>query len=390
VAFAQQEYDAAIRLYTRALSLASQEEVSRLQYLLGEAYAALGKDDQALEHWRQVHRGPQTSALYAQALYRISSHYVQQQAWEKALPLLRQLWDSFPEFPERAAVAMQLVQAYSATKQCSDALEVYEALIANMSAPGEQRLSRIAKALCLFELGRPLEVIETLSPLVGDTASAPVQPRELYMLGQAHMQLHQYDQAREVFSLLHQRFPFDALTAAAEPSLAFVLEHAGRQGEALAVWRTYLRREEGRNQQHLSQFQLHAGRLAFKEGQFAEALDYLAPVRESALGPLAAEALFWSAEAYFRQQQWDLAHQVYQELLDRHSAEQQWSALARLRLGMIYEQQKEWERALHAYQILLTLTTDAEVIANAQQRIAAIEAGRVLRPQLPSPRQSDG
>jgi tetratricopeptide (TPR) repeat protein len=210
------------------------------------------------------------------------------------------------------------------------------------------------------------------------------------MLGQAHMQLHQYDQAREVFSLLQQRFPSDALTVAAEPSLAFVLEHAGRQGEALAVWRTYLRREEGKNQQTLAQFQLHAGRLAFQEGQFAEALDYLAPVRESAPGPLAAEALFWSAEAYFRQQQWDLAHQVYQELLDRHSAEQQWSALARLRLGMIYEQQQEWERALRAYQILLTMTTDAEVIANAQQRIAAIEAGRVLRPQLPSPRQSDG
>jgi tetratricopeptide (TPR) repeat protein len=285
---------------------------------------------------------------------------------------------------------MQLVQAYSATKQCSDALEVYDALIANTSTPAEQRLSRIAKALCLFELGRPLEVIATLSPLVGEAASAPAQPRELYMLGQAHMQLHQYDQARAVFSLLQQRFPSDPLTAAAEPSLAFVLEHAGRQGEALAVWRTYLRREEGRDQQRLSQFQLHAGRLAFKEEQFAEALDYLAPVRESALGPVAAEALFWSAEAYFRQQQWDLAHQVYQELLDRHSAEQQWSALARLRLGMIYEQQQEWERALRAYRTLLSVTTDADIVANARQRIGAIEAGRVPRPSAPSLGQSDG
>jgi tetratricopeptide (TPR) repeat protein len=389
-AFSQREYAEAIRLYTRALSLASQDDVPRLHYLLGEAHAALGKDDVALEHWQQVHRRPQTSALYAQALYRISSHYVQQRAWEKALPLLRQLWDGFPEFPERSTVAVQLVQAYSATKQCTEALEVYDALIATTPAPAEQHLSRGAKALCLFELGRPGEVIETLSPLVADTASVSAQPRELYMLGQAHMQLHQYDQARVVLSMLHQRFPSDALTAAAEPSLAFVLEHAGRQGEALAVWRTYLRRGEGKSQENLSRFQLHAGRLAFKEGQFAEALDYLAPVRESALGPLAAEALFWSAEVYFHQQQWDLAYQVYQELLDRHSAAQQWSMLARLRLGMIYEQQQEWERALRAYQILLTMTTDAEVIATAQQRIAAIEAGRVPRRQLPSPRLSDG
>jgi TolA-binding protein len=390
VAFSQRDYAEAIRLYTRALSLASQEEASRLQYLLGEAYAALEKYDAALEHWQQVHSGPQTAALYAQALYRIGSHYVQQRAWEKALPILRQLWESFPAFSERSTVAMQLVQAYSASKRCLEALDVYDALIANTSAPGEQRLSRVAKALCLFELGRPAEVIETLSPLVGETASVPAQPRELYMLGQAYMQLHQYDQACTILSLLYQRFPSDALTAAAEPSLAFVLEHAGRQGEALAVWKAYLRRGEGSNQENLSQFQLHAGRLAFQAGQFAEALDYLAPVRESVMGPLAAEALFWSAEVYFRQQQWDLAYQVYQELLDRHIAEQQWSTLARLRLGMIYEQQQEWERALRAYQILLTMTTDAEVIATAQQRIAAIEAARVPRPQLPSPRLSDG
>ena len=104
----------------------------------------------------------------------------------------------------------------------------------------------------------------------------------------------------------------------------------------------------------------------------------------------AAEALFWSGEAYFQQQQWDLASQVYQELLDRQLAAPQWSTLARLRLGMIYEQQQEWERALRAYQILLTMTTDAEILATARQRIVAIEAGRVPKPSAPPMRLSDG
>jgi hypothetical protein len=51
---------------------------------------------------------------------------------------------------------------------------------------------------------------------------------------------------------------------------------------------------------------------------------------------------------------------------------------------MIYEVQQEWEQALELYRILRETATDADVIANAQRRIAAIEAGRVLRPPAPA------
>jgi tetratricopeptide (TPR) repeat protein len=315
---------------------------------------------------------------------------VRQRAWEQALPILRQLWENFPEFPQRSTVAVQLTQAYSATQRCHEALAVYDTLIDATAVVAEQRLSRIAKALCLFELGRYADSIATLSPLLAATSSIPVEPRELYLLGQAHMQLHQFHDALEVFTRLQQHFPTDALTIAAAPSLAFVLEHAGRHDAALAVWKTYLQRAAGSDQEHLLQFQLHAGRLAVHEGQFAEALDYLAPVRETAIVAFAAEALFWSGEAYFQQQQWELASQVFQELLDRQLAAPQWSTMARLRLGMIYEQQQEWERAVRAYQMLLTVTTDAEIIAQARQRLVAIEAGRVPRPSAPPTRLSDG
>ena len=145
----------------------------------------------------------------------MGSEYVTQRAWEKALPILRQLWENFPEFPQRSTVAVQLAQAYSATQRCTEALLVYDTLIDTTTVVGEQRLSRIAKALCLFELGRYAEVIATLSPLLGATSAIPIEPRELYLLGQAHMQLHHFPEAIEVFTLLQQRFPTDALTALA-------------------------------------------------------------------------------------------------------------------------------------------------------------------------------
>jgi tetratricopeptide (TPR) repeat protein len=357
--------------------------------MLGEAHVALGQYETALAHWQQVRGGTQTASMQAQALYRIGSEYVRQRAWDTALPILRQLWENFPDFPQRASVATHLTQIYSATQRCEEAVPIFDAVIDTTTAVPEQRLSRVAKALCLFELGRYDEVTQTLTPMLAE-GTGPVEPRELYVFGQAHMQLRQYDEAIAAFARLQQRFPIDAFTAAAEPSLAFLLERANRHTEALAVWRTYLRRDEGKSLENLSQYQLHAGRLAFQEGQFTVALDYLAPVRESAVETIAAEALFWSGEVYFQQQQWDLAHQVYQEILDRHTAETQWSTLARLRLGMIYEQQHEWERALRAYQSLLTVTTDAEIIARARQRIAAIEAGQVRKLQTPATRLSDG
>jgi tetratricopeptide (TPR) repeat protein len=389
IAFTQREYAEAIRYYTQALASAKQDDVPRLHYMLGEAHVALGQYETALAHWQQVRGGTQTASMQAQALYRIGSEYVRQRAWDTALPILRQLWENFPDFPQRASVATHLTQIYSATQRCEEAVPIFDAVIDTTTAVPEQRLSRVAKALCLFELGRYDEVTQTLTPMLAE-GTGPVEPRELYVFGQAHMQLRQYDEAIAAFARLQQRFPIDAFTAAAEPSLAFLLERANRHTEALAVWRTYLRRDEGKSLENLSQYQLHAGRLAFQEGQFTVALDYLAPVRESAVETIAAEALFWSGEVYFQQQQWDLAHQVYQEILDRHTAETQWSTLARLRLGMIYEQQHEWERALRAYQSLLTVTTDAEIIARARQRIAAIEAGQVRKLQTPATRLSDG
>ena len=79
----------------------------------------------------------------------------------------------------------------------------------------------------------------------------------------------------------------------------------------------------------------------------------------------------------------ELAQQLYQELLDRYGAEQQWGNLARLRLGALYERQQEWGQALQAYQALLDTAVDPDMVRRARQRIAAIEVGRVTPKATP-------
>jgi TolA-binding protein len=385
LAFQEEVYPEAIRYYTLALAFANSEERHRLHYLLGESYAALGTLTPAIEHWQQAFAGLPIQPLRAHALFRIGSAYMAQRTWLRAISIFRQLWDDFPAFAQRTAVATSLVQAYRETQQCVEALPFYDTVINAATEPRDRQLLVGAKARCLFEAEQYADVVQLLAPYFPSATDRFVAPQVLYILGQAYMQLQQEGEALKPLAFLRQQFPDHILTITAEPLLARLLERHEQRGEALAVWKAFLQRGTVSAGEELARLHLHVGQLAFKEGEFADVLDFMAPVRGSASSVLAAEALFWSGEAYFQQQQWDLALQVYQELLDRYQAERHWNTLARLRLGTIYEHHHDWQEALRAYQAVLATTTDGEVRANVRQRIVAIEAGRVLKPR-PSPR----
>jgi tetratricopeptide (TPR) repeat protein len=130
---------------------------------------------------------------------------------------------------------------------------------------------------------------------------------------------------------------------------------------------------------------LHAGRLALQAQRFEVALALLTPVREAASSTAAAEASYWVGEAQRRQQQLPQAIETYQELLQHDATDMHWATLARLRLGTIYEQQQQWEQALAMYQSVRETSKDTQLIATAQQRIDAIEAGRSSRLAPPQP-----
>lgn len=386
LAFQEQAYEDAIRYYTSALASAAPEDRARLYYLLGESYAASGDVTQAIAHWQQIVANMPTDPLRAQALFRVGSTYVTQQAWPDVIATLGQLWNDYPEFPERTAVAAHLVQAYRSTQRCVEALPFYDRIISVAHDTRQRQGALTAKALCLFEAGRYAEVVEQLTPLL----EVAVEPHALYLLGQAYLHLQRDQEALRPFVLLRQSFPEHDLTTTAEPLLARAFERTGQPADALAVWAAYLRRGLPQDEQTAAKLRLHVGRMAVKHEHFAQALGFLAPVREAAFPMFAAEALFWSGEAYRRQQQWELALQVYQELVDRYATLPDWSTLARLHMGVIYEHQQEWERALQTYQALLSMTTDENIRANVHQRITAIEAGQVLQPQPPSHAPSKG
>jgi tetratricopeptide (TPR) repeat protein len=122
LAFRAQDYAEAIQYYAQALETASPDDAFRLHYLLGESHHAAGATADAMRHWQQALEGPQSLPFYPQALYRLGTAHLAQRAWHKAIPALRQLWDSYPKFDDRPAVAAGLAQAYGQTRQCEEAL----------------------------------------------------------------------------------------------------------------------------------------------------------------------------------------------------------------------------------------------------------------------------
>lgn len=391
LAFNDKRYAEAVGYYGSALVSSSDEERGQLYYLMGESYAALGRYTPAIAQWERVLAAPAARALQSRALYRMGQVYMEQKAWPQAIAVLRRLWDEAPTFTRRAALAAYLIDAYRALGQCPAALPFYDALI-QLSTTPPQSLSAIrAKATCLYESKRYREVVQLLAPRLPAAVDAAADPMPVYLLAQAYLQLQQDEAALAPLLLLRQQFPDHPLTTAAVPQLAKALERLGRRKEAVAVWQVVLRQQPLQNAQQVAALRLHIGRLALRAGLLADALDVLAPVRGGGVTALAAEALFWSGEVYLQQERWELALQLYQELVDTYPDAAYWHALASFRMGIIYEHQQDWEHALQVYQALRATTTEQDLRTNVEQRIAAIETGRVVPLPPPPPlSSSDG
>ena len=383
LAYQTGDFDEAIAFYTRALTTAEDRRAPHLHFLLGESYQAKGEVERAITHWHEALKGSQERPFYAVALDRLGRAYLAKRDWEQAISMLRRLWDEFPDFPERLAVAQGLAQAYSQLNECETALPWYAFLEA--SAPGQVALHglRHSHAACLFATARYEDVVALLTPLLAPGQTDPIDPTLLYTLGQAHMELQQFEAAIVPFTRLQTEFPEHPLRDAMLPRLAYAFEQVKRPGDALDTWQAHVQSGAELDATTRLRLQLHMGRLALQVKRFEDAITLLPQMREISVPAMAAETLFWRAEAYYALQQLDAAKQQYQELLERHG-DGHWSAAARLRLGTVYEQQQEWDLALETYRMLRDTATDAEMIANAKRRIAAIESGLMRsRPQTP-------
>ncbi len=207
LAYQAGDFDEAIVFYTLALTTAEAEEAPRLHFLLGESHQAKGEVERAITYWQEALKGGPDLPFYSVALDRLGRAYVAKRDWQAAISVLRRLWDEFPDFPERLSVAQGLAQAYSQSNACETALPFYEFL--STSALGRTALHSLRHhhAACLFATARYEAAVTLLTPLFAPGQTDPIDPSLLYTLGQAHMELQQFEAAITPFTRLQTEFP---------------------------------------------------------------------------------------------------------------------------------------------------------------------------------------
>ena len=125
------------------------------------------------------------------------------------------------------------------------------------------------------------------------------------------------------------------------------------------------------------------GAIAFAEGQYGEAVD---EYRRSDVGECVTCTLYPLARAYEASGQPDSARSVYEQLLSRPDpvrlfADQGAGALTLERLGQLYDERGDWEKAAEYYARFVELWKDADPelqprVEAAQQRLDEIFAAR--------------
>jgi tetratricopeptide (TPR) repeat protein len=159
---------------------------------------------------------------------------------------------------------------------------------------------------------------------------------------------------------------------------------AGDPRRARQLWREY-EAEIGPDLRGDDEMARHTvqGAVAFAEGQYGEAVD---EYRRSDVGECVTCTLYPLARAYEASGQPDSARSVYEQLLSRPDpfrlfADQGAGALTLERLGQLYDERGDWEKAAEYYARFVELWKDADPelqprVEAAQQRLDEIFAAR--------------
>jgi len=218
IAFRQNEYEQAIE---DARGLVAEETTMQhdLNWLLAESYAAAGRDDEAVQHYRLLIEEENPSAHTAQALYRLARLLQQRRDFTEAVRLYRRLVKEYPD---------------------------------NEFAP--QAL--FSSAYCLAVLERMDDAINEWSRVLKEYPEHELVEEALYQKGLAELQLDKRKDARATLEQLLKAYPDTAFGGDATYWLGVLHEQDEDWAAAEKQFRDALKRKDDQEFVHRVQFRL--------------------------------------------------------------------------------------------------------------------------------------
>lgn len=315
-----------------------------VQWLLGESYAALGRTDEAIQHYRLlVDRYPDSPAA-CDALYRLGYHLQTREDYLQAA-----------DYFGRAA------------RQCPDADLAPRALFAS--------------GYCLARAGQDEKAVRDWTDLAQRHGDSPLVEEAFFQRAMSEIRLTRQDDALRSLRELLQRFPESGFGADARFWEGRLLQQAGRYEDAEASLRRVLESQAGPDLKREAELAL--ARVLHKQEKFDESADRFQAILETPSRDALSESLLkWLAEYRLERGEHARSRAAAERLVDDGRADT-WRQAGWLLIGRCEEALGNSAAAMQAFEQVLetggtTLPAADAALALGRLALAAGEGQRAL------------
>jgi len=345
------------------------ELMAKALYLKGVGQEKLGHYDRAIESYSLLlEKYPQDDWSLA-ALGRRAYLYFQQKDYNRSILDYKDLIQRTDK-PYWVNTALYMLgENFWAQRDYDSAIAYFSRLI---SHKGDQKYliqAYIKRAFSYFYQKRYQEVLQDLSSLENLKPSNELREKILYLRGQTYLQLRKYKQAIANYEALLREFPLNQSQREVLFNLGFAKKQLNDHRGAIAAWEKIV--QPGKRTKESCQTYLQLGITYREVSKLEEAIARLEEATKCPDNLVASEAHYWLAETFLDRGDIVQGKAQLETLLKKAGASETnpWVAMAYSRIGALYEQMGQANKAREAYLMVTKLSEDKELLEFSRRRL---------------------
>ena len=274
--------------------------------ILAEAQNANGMKEEAKNTLQKILKEFPSSRFKPQVEFRLGQLSASMNDFDRALVAYDSVLATSKDKPllEYAAYgkAFVLIQR----EQFAPALKLLEPIALDTRNDSVGYEARVAKAICLRQLGKPNDAVQVLNKLMSTSLPADQKPKALYELGLAYSSSEQLDFAVTAFKTLIDSYPQFPLLDKTYYELAWALKSQGKTEQANQVFQEMAAKFP--DSQLAAEAFFHVGQAEYDNSKFDKAIKaYTVAATRSVDANLQEKSLYKLGWAFFQQKQYDQA-----------------------------------------------------------------------------------
>ncbi len=280
--------------------------------VLAEAQNANGKKEEAKNTLQKILKDYPNSRFKPQVEFRLGQLSASLNDYDRALVSYDSVLSTSKDKSLLDYAAYGKAFILIQREQFAPALQLLEPIALDTREDGVGFEARVAKAICLRQLGKPNDAIIVLNQLMKAKLPPDQKPKALYELGLACSASEQLDSAIEAFQTLIDSYPKFTLLDKAYYELAWALKSQGKLEKANEVFQKMAAKYP--DSPLAAEAYFHVGQAEYDNSKFDRAIKaYTVAATRSVDANLQEKSLYKLGWAFFQQKQFDQAIEQFRK-----------------------------------------------------------------------------